>query len=270
MNPRVAMGGFLLACMGIGYNSGCSTGPVPPQVSKPTAPAAKETAPAAKDLPVVAVTDAELSKEWGADEQATIKKYAGKRLEVSGTVWMATNNNATGLPMVMLEGSMEPKDPTSIYRKGIQCLFPEADMDKVSELAKGQKVKVRGVLGEHGACAGLPEATLLETGPSTAITATVDQLVADVKADLDEATKKYNGKSIRVEAPVADVKWDGKRVTFTLAGKSGAKLDAMCECDINDKLCPRLQAVKKGDTVKIQGEGQVIREIDLIFANLLK
>jgi hypothetical protein len=44
-------------------------------------------------------------------------------------------------------------------------------------------------------------------------------------------------------------------VTFTLEGRSGAKLDATCDCDINEKLRPRLKAVKKGDTVKVQGKG---------------
>ncbi len=253
MRRHLGVCGFLLACVLLGCGSGSTTKSVTATVTQ-----AKDPGPAVKDLPVVAVTDGELSKEWKADRGTVEKKYAGKRVEVSGTVWMVSNNNATGFPMVMLEGDMNPKEPTSIYSQGIQCTFPEADANKIAELGKGQKMKVRAVLGkQYGACIGLPDCELVETGPSTVIKATVDQLVADYKADREEARKKYDEKSIRVEAPVGDLKWeDDKRVTFTLEGKAGAKLDVLCECDINEKLRPALKAVKKGDTVKIQGQGQ--------------
>jgi hypothetical protein len=62
-------------------------------------------------------------------------------------------------------------------------------------------------------------------------------------------------------------------VTFVLEGKDGAKMDALCECDLNEKLRPSLEAVKKGDTIRVMGQGlasQFDVAISLRHCKLLK
>jgi hypothetical protein len=251
MKRSLSGGVLLLACAALGCNPGSTTG-------SGSAPQTRDSKPAVKDLPVVGVDQVDLAKEWKADAKAVQQKYSGKRVEVSGVVWLSTSNNAGGQPMVILQGSADPKNPATFLTQGIQCMFPAADEEKVNGLAAGQKVKVRGTLGEFGAGVPLLDCELAEAGTSTAVKATVDQLVADFKASKQEAEKKYDQKSVLVEAPVADVQWDAgkKRVTFVLEGKDGAKVEVLCECDLNEKLRPRLEAVKKGDTIKVMGQGQ--------------
>jgi hypothetical protein len=207
-----------------------------------------------------------LATERDADQEAWQRKYGGKLIEVSGMVQTADTNNVLEAPMIVLGSSK------GIEAKTIHCQFTANAEDRVNELAKGQNVKVRGTLDQVGLM--LHGSQFVETGPSSAVKATVDQLVADYKASQPEAEKKYHKKPILVEAAVADVKWDkGKEdVTFVLEGKSGTKMEAHHERLINEKLRPKLQAIKKGDHVRLIGEGAAFPndKIHLNYCKLLK
>jgi hypothetical protein len=176
MKRSLSGGVLVLVCVAVGCRSGSSP-------SGGSGSPNKDSKSAVKDLPVVAVDQVDLAKEWKADNKAAQQKYSGKRVEVSGVVWLASNNNNGGQPMVTLLGSGDPKNPATLLTQSIQCMFSNADADKVYELATGQKVKIRGSLGEFGAGTPLLDCDLAETGPSTAVKATVSQLVADFKAD---------------------------------------------------------------------------------------
>jgi hypothetical protein len=229
-----------------------------------------------KKPPVVAITEEDLAKEWKASREETQKKYKGKRLEVSGVVYSADSNNPAELPMVTLLGAQEKKGKID-QQTTIHCRLPESDESKVDQLARNQKVIIRGVFSEiSGGAPLLVDCELGEVGPSTAVEAKVDELVSTFKKDRKEGEKNYHQKSIVVEAKVAEIKWDGdkKRVTFILEGGPEARLPVTCECDFNKKLRPRLEAVKEGQTIKVNGEAAASAEYDseikLRDAKLLK
>lgn len=170
------------------------------------------------DAEIVSVDEATLAREWKADQKASIQKYANKRIEVKGTVLTASSNNSARKPMVILYGSTSPDDLDAFQT--IQCVFPISAEENVDNLATGQAVKIRGRL-DANAGAGIPimDCTLVDSGPSTAITATPEKLVADFEKDPCAAEQRYNKKPVLVTGKIVGMEWEEgyQAVKFHLA-----------------------------------------------------
>jgi hypothetical protein len=219
----------------------------------------------------VAVKLDELIQECKANSKEAETKYADKRVEVTGIVWFAHSDNTARAPMVALTGSLDAK--TGLPGNILPCRLDVKDEDRVDLLAKGQTAKVRGLLSAFGA--GLAECELLEAGPPTARNVTVDELASAFAGDKEAMETKYHKKPVLVQGPVAEVKWGQQNafVEFILSGSGDSRLTVMCECQHNPRVREKLQAVQKGQTIKVLGEcaaSQFSTEVRVESGELLK
>jgi hypothetical protein len=90
-----------------------------------------------EDAKGLAITAAQLAKEFGADENAANAKYLNKAIEVSGTV-SEVEKNQDGGTMVILDTG----DPMA----GVQCTM----RDKGAVVNKGQNVVLKGFCSGAG------------------------------------------------------------------------------------------------------------------------
>ncbi len=85
----------------------------------------------------IAISAADLSKEYATDEKAADTKYLNKAIEVSGTISEIDNNQDGGM-MVILQTA----DPTT----GIQCTMREKGLT----VTKGQNIVIKGFCSGNG------------------------------------------------------------------------------------------------------------------------
>jgi hypothetical protein len=85
----------------------------------------------------IALTAAQLSKEYAADEKAANAKYLNKAIEVSGMVSEVDKNQDGGLMVILDTG-----DPMT----GVQCTM----RDKGVTVNKGQTVTLKGFCSGSG------------------------------------------------------------------------------------------------------------------------
>ena len=85
----------------------------------------------------IAISAADLSKEYGADEKAADAKYLNKAIEVSGTISEIDNNQDGGVMVIM-----QTADPAT----GVQCTMRE----KGITVTKGQNIVIKGFCSGNG------------------------------------------------------------------------------------------------------------------------
>lgn len=97
--------------------------------------AACQPVPVDFSKPMAELTVADLMKEF--KDKVTSKKYTGMVVDLTGVV-DHTGEDSAGRPYVALKGGG--------ITGGVQCFFMKSDAPKVPKLAKGQAVKIRGMV----------------------------------------------------------------------------------------------------------------------------
>jgi hypothetical protein len=224
----------------------------------------------AKPLPVAVVSAEALAQEWKANQKATLVKYTGKRLEVSGVVYRAGSDNAANQPVIYLN----EKDADKLTWAPVKCLLPEQGTRQAAQLCPGQTVKLRGSLVDLTPDAPvLDDCEFLATGSSPAVTVSPEELAREYKADKEKAEKKYRGKWAVVAGTVTGIehpkkKWrpvngDGKVIEkteercyrFFLANDADKPTPVCAECCAykSEALRKKLAAFRKGQKIKVRG-----------------
>ncbi|MCI0705671.1 MAG: hypothetical protein L0241_31815 [Planctomycetia bacterium] len=207
------------------------------------------------------VTAESLAKEYKADGKAAKAKYAGKVVEVTGTVETTNLDGITRPPIVWLNGYREK--PTDITQAKILVNIATKDLEpKVRPLAKGQQVVIRGTM-DNQTVPALDKCEFVKIGPSTAMPVTVAGLEAEFKKNRDAAWKKYNDKSVVVKAKVVKIKKDDKTFIWTVTdptGKGTVQLKAYCEVRTNEKLQEELSAIKVNDVIILLADADHLGE----------
>jgi len=87
------------------------------------------------------LTGEQLHSEYEANKIAADTKYEGKVVTVTGTV-SSIGKDVTDNAYVVIDG---------MGLNGVQCLFPEGQESKLSQLSKGQEIVAKGkVSGQMG------------------------------------------------------------------------------------------------------------------------
>jgi hypothetical protein len=121
---------------------------------------AKEKAEADRRARTVVVTAADLLQEFGKDPAAADKKYAGKYLEISGTV-ERSGRGRHDVPFVILTGRNEK------VKVKIECFFDvggRKDEAQIKRLENGQSIKVRGEYDGQVSNVQVRECILIQNG----------------------------------------------------------------------------------------------------------
>jgi hypothetical protein len=186
--------------------------------------------------------------------------------------------NSENTPEVTLVGSAD-----KLGFDIVQCQFPMGNRNAILALVKGQTVKIQGKLFSDVFVPGAPlgDCKLIEAGSSPAIVVSALQLAKDYRENPQAASTKYNEKPLILEGTVVDIKPDeGKNCyTFTMAGPDAKaanpiRLNVDCRTLGQHHVRQLLETVKKGQTIKIKGEGLVsfsefFKECKVIDAMLL-
>lgn len=90
-----------------------------------------------EDAKGIAITAADLSKEYNANEKEADARYLNKAIEVSGTISEVDKNQDGGTMLIL-----QTADPAA----GVQC----AMRDKGVTAAKGQNVVIKGFCSGNG------------------------------------------------------------------------------------------------------------------------
>jgi hypothetical protein len=143
------------------------------------------------------LTAEELAKELAADRPGTLKKYAGKVIEVTGPTGQIYH--ADGGVSVSVTWNDPVKNFLHVGRIHVQG----QGMDAAHALSWGQTVKIRGPFG--GQSMWIIPGQFVEAGPDPAIVTTSVALMNDIAADRKAATVKYHLKPVRVEGKVAAI-----------------------------------------------------------------
>jgi len=141
------------------------------------------------------VTADDLSKELFTDQKAAADKYKNKWIQVEGGVYKV--KKAYGHVELTLRGA-PPKANT--VGCSIDCLVVAADIEKVWQFGKNQKVSVFGRVQGFGPLLSLDlaEATVKELEPSKLIRLTAEELAAEYAKQPMVAHEKYTGDSFSI------------------------------------------------------------------------
>ena len=234
-----------------------------------------------KPIPAVPVALEELAAEWKANREATLGKYKGRILEISGNVSMATNDTVN-LPMVRIADDNADRSK----RVSVRCLFLSNESPRINRLCEGQTVTVRGqFIDADSNEATLLNCELVETGDGPAITLSPHELAKEYKADKDETAKKYNSRWVIVEGFVDAIdrpkvkKFDMAKNTppvevedehcyryFFKSDDKTVRVSAVCCSFHNNTVLKKYAAVVVGQKIKVRGrcDKTVWREAKMI------
>jgi len=197
-----------LAALGLG----CGPGATPtsaPAPATPTTPATPPTPEPAEPPPELTLDAAAYPAEYATDRAAANRKYAGKRVEVTGTASFV-GRDAVG-------GNLTLANPDA-DRDAVNCSL--ADLDPWKSALPGQTVRVRGtVRGVYPA---------LQVGDARIVSATgqgppvveATELARRFAANPEELNAAYGNKSLIVTGVVEAVeRHDTGAVVASLTGK---------------------------------------------------
>jgi hypothetical protein len=162
-----------------------------------------DSEPPGSPTPDYTVKAVDLCKEYEADATAADAKYKGKWLLVEGPV--APNGVKPGF-MVGLSvelGEYRPEPDRS--GRSVRADMADAWLSKARALSDTQVVKIKGKCqGDAGLWVDLVQCELVAEGADPALVVTAAQLTKEA-ADPGAASKKYQGKPMRVEGTVVEV-----------------------------------------------------------------
>lgn len=237
---------FLLAAAALGCGKGDlgkgtnPPGPAGPGTTNPPPPmTAAELAAATPDH---IVTPAAWHAEFKADKAAATRKYAGKVVELTGTVSTVADNADAGLSFVHL------KVDKDIF--GVRCAV--ADVGLWEKVVDGCEVTVRGKLADGAIFAGeLLPAAVVKVDKNPSLSATATDLARQFKADANKLGDSHNGKWVYVEGEFVSSgqSTDGVRY-FVLTGDT----DCPIKCSIPLDAEKAMKGLRPGQRVKVLGQ----------------
>ena len=244
-----------------------------PACDEPGEVADKGGAPAAKPPaePAFRLTDEAFAKEFKASSKAAAKKYAGKWIELEGTVGAVASKNMLGQHVLGFKGATK-ETATGFDAAPVVCgLVPEA-VKAATEVTVTQKVKVLGKYEEGTLDATLAHCRIVWTGPDPAIKVAAAKLAADHVADEKAADAKYEHKQVLVEGVVAaTTKDEFGSPSLVLAGAKKDDQTVQVTCTFTKDAAERAGKVAKGQRVRVKGQCQGLlgKEVSLVFCVLL-
>lgn len=220
-------------------------------------------------MPPVPVGVAELAGEWKANKDATLAKYKGRALEISGTVSMATNDTNVLLPMIRLQGEGADKKKNA----SVKCLFVGKDAPQIDRLCEGQEATVRGQLFDvESTEPTLLNCAMVEAGASPALTSSLAELIQEYKTNKDKMADKYNSRWLIVEGFVAGIEHPKMKKVDVINNKPPVEVEdehcyryffksddkavsvsAVCCSYHNNELLKKYAAVAVGHKIKVRG-----------------
>lgn len=211
----------------------------------PTGPGTKPQMSEAELLaakPDHTVTPAAWHAEFKADKEAAGKKYAGKVIELTGTVATVAENEDAGISFVHL------KVDKDIF--GVRCATK--DMALWEKVVDGCEVTVRGKLADGAIFAGeLLPAAVVKVDKNPSLSATAADLVKQFKADATKLGDSHNGKWVYVEGEFVssgEVKNGG--IYFVLKGDA----DCPIKCHVPLDAEKRMKTLRPGQKLKVLGQ----------------
>jgi hypothetical protein len=194
----------------------------------------------------------DLAKEYDADKAAADGKYKDKVVELDAEASMLTLRPGD----VVMTVAQLPAPPGKVLGRMVMASFEGPEKDKLLALSKGQKIKVRAkVFGDFAGNVSLGNATILETGPDTAVTISAKDLAKEAVADEKAVEDKYKDKTLIVEGVVAELKGEeAGKASFVLEGFEDKGKKASVRAAYPKELAKEFDGLKKGDKVKVKGD----------------
>jgi tRNA_anti-like len=228
-----------LFVFGCGKDKPDSGGPAPGPTGGPGPSAGVDLATAKPDH---TATAAEWHAEFKKDSAGSKKKYAGKVVELTGTLASFAENPDAGVLFAHLKIE---KDVL-----GVRCGM--SDANAWEKACQGAEVTVRGKLADGAIFHGeLMPAIIVKADKNPALTATAADLGKQFKADTEKLREKFGDKWVYVEGEVVST---GKSSVggpqFTLKGDGG--VNVVCSVPADNKA--KVEALKPGQKVKALGE----------------
>ena len=227
----------IVSCGGCDRNESGGSGK--PPASAPTTTASTEAASA--DAPHYALTAEEYADEYHRDATKAARKYKHAAIEISGTV-KDVQFDAAGRAWVNLKIGNEVT--------GVQCFTK--DPNPWEKVAAGQHVRLSGAWPEFPLVPSLRECELVDSGASTAISMTAQELADEYGADADAAARKYAGKTLLVSGEVFDKTMEGIEHWVMLKGNYNVNI--RCDFSPVEREGKVIAAIQGGQTVRIWGE----------------
>jgi hypothetical protein len=217
-----------------------------PKQDSPKQGEPKQGGPSENDA-TVKLTAAEWGQEWKKDRDAAQAKYAGKEIELSGTV-EAISWSTKGEPSGVFLRAADPK--VGLRIPDVVCLIDDPKL--LGKLGQGQTVRVRGKTHLLAGGPNLKPCTLVETGPDTVVRLTAEQIVKEYTIDPDGLAKRCKDRTRVVTGTVTAVKPnpDAKHLSYVeLKGDVTTTIEVWFDLDHSD----RVKKYKPGDPVKVVG-----------------
>jgi hypothetical protein len=208
------------------------------------------TQPAALAKPDFTLSADALTKEYAEGKEATIKKYKGKVLELTGAIDSANMNPIGRDPRLTVTGFKAPHF--------LDCRFKPSYEKKLKNTTKGQKIKLQGAWGQDfGPAIVFFDCDLLELGEDPAITVSAVELTQSYSKDKEATEKKYKEKQLVVEGVIVDIKLEagkGVRNAFLKGFDDKAAKPVRVNAGFGYEHEDELKKLKVGQTIKVKGE----------------
>ena len=191
MRAALLLVASVLALVGCGKPTNPPVAAEPPSTTDPArpTPGPEPKSPVGIDTmePAFKLTAEEFHKEYRADSKAVVEKYKGKAVELTGVV----EDVGRTLDEILLLGKGAyvklkiPGDPTF----GVMCAT--SDEQPWLRVARGQKVRIRGLLPGLSFSPGLTSCILMEVGEYAGLRINATDLAKEYAAGEESALKKY-------------------------------------------------------------------------------
>lgn len=177
-------------------------------------------------------------KEFKASESDARKKYKGKVIELSGEV-TGIGRNISG------EDSISLKAPDLL---GMMCFT--AMEEPWTKAVPGQKVKLKGKLGEYGAV--LIYCVFTDPGKYAGVEMTAAELAKEYAADPDATSKKYNDKYLILSGEVEKKEYNSAGAVSVYLKAPESKVRVAVSFTAFEKELSR--KIKPGKPLKVIGQ----------------
>lgn len=208
--------------------------PMPMPAAPPAAP--MPTAPAEEKVDFQVTAD-QLAAERTANATALQSKYAGKTLDVTGTVQFigARRIEPFGVTLVLVQEGPLPR--VIVTSKGF---------DLLNEVAPGQTVVVRAQVDEADPSVELQPAKVMQVSGEACPTLTTKELVEKVAPNTSEFHTTWKDKQFYLTGVVAKLEKEGDK-RFLVAEEGAVKIRLLIEMAGYEA---QLDAMKPGDAFR--------------------
>lgn len=217
---------------------------VPPKAEPTAPPTSSPVAPTATPVDAVA-----LLREFTANEDAALPKYADKTIVVRGEVRDAEKLVGDAGRMVRLYGP-----DRAIRGESVRATFAPGSpsFDQTVGITIGRTAVIEGKFSRRSQYGvDLVDCVIKELGPDPAVTVNAGALSEAYKKDVAAAEKEYARKQVLLEGTIESVEGDAIPRAVVLKGTPGGwPVRVQAHAD-SYKIFPTLTA---GSTIRVKGE----------------